>query len=87
MAKKLYYVELEYRAYVMAESEHDAIYEAKDGLKDDYADPDFESAADVRESQKKRGSHFYVDPAWKNAIPYGSDDDKTVEQVLAEKGG
>jgi len=81
-AKRLYRVEIEYLAYVMAESDRDAIDKAKYGIRRDYQDPDCESADEITGPPK-----YGLEAQWRTALPYGSDDDddeRTVGEIVEE---
>jgi hypothetical protein len=69
MEKKLYRVKVV--LYVMAENESDACAAATQAHFDI-----FECAARKAE---------YVDPEWKNAIPYNADDERTCLELVASK--
>lgn len=69
MEKKLYRVKV--TLYVMAENESDACVAATNARFDI-----FECAARKAES---------LDPAWEDAIPYNSDDDRTCSEIMSNK--
>lgn len=71
--KKLYVVEVQYTVYVMAEDERDAERTARRGIRE-YGDEPVCSASEVKGGP--------VDLDWRNAMPYGSDDGRTVAQIL-----
>jgi hypothetical protein len=68
---KLYRVEVMKVLYVLAESEHEADLDAQQYAND--AD-----AEDVFVSEAK--SLDEVDPQWRDALPYGTNDDVTIEK-------
>ena len=73
--KKLYKVTME--LMVMAENEEDAHYVATDpGVEIPEEDCEIENAVDEG-----------CPEAWADAIPYGSDDDKTCKEVLKDERG
>lgn len=67
MQKKLYRVKVV--LYVMAENESEARVAATN------------ASFDIFECSARKADH--VDPAWVNAIPYNSDDDRTCAEVFA----
>lgn len=70
--KKLYVVDVQHTVYVMAEDERAAEREALAGIRE------FGDEPDCTVNEVKR---LPVDPEWANAIPYGSEDERTVSQV------
>ena len=76
--KKLYEVETELVLYVMAENESEAITIAQKNIR--------EEADNLWEHQFSayRPTRYYAN--WENEIPYGSDSDQTVKEIMeAEK--
>ena len=71
--KKLYVVDLEHSVYVMAESEEDAEQTAIRGIRE-YGDTPRVTASEARSGPIPRD--------WRNSIPFGSDDDRTVEDLI-----
>ena len=67
MQKRLYRVKVV--LYVMAENESDACMAATN------------AKFDIFECAAKKAEH--IDPAWVNAIPYNSDDDRTCAEIFA----
>lgn len=62
---KLYYVELTQRMFVIAESEEDAISEAKYNATDEDYDEEYAEEACLE--------HLQINPSWKGCFPYGRD--------------
>jgi hypothetical protein len=79
MAKKMYVVDVELTMVVMAESKREAISIAQDHVEEE-AYIDTEAVTVVSELKKPSE----VPPYWKNCIPWGSDDDRTIEAILSE---
>ena len=73
MAKKLFEVEIQAHAYIMAENSTQAESEVR--CKISRHDMDFNA-------YEARGNHCYHD--WQNERPYNSDDDKTVGEIIEE---
>lgn len=70
--KKLYEVEIDDHAYVMAENSTEAEAEVRYEL----------SKSDINMDAYEVHGRCYGD--WKDAIPFNSDDDKTVGQICEE---
>lgn len=74
--KKLYVVEVEHSVYVMAESESEAEDVALRGI------------ADVDDTPRVYPSELtYTEPVsrdWRGSVPFGSDDERTVGQILED---
>lgn len=71
--KKLYVIDVNHTVYALAESEKEAEREGVRGIHD-CGDEPIVSAREVT-----RGP---IDPGWQGAIPYGSDENQTVSQIL-----
>lgn len=71
--KKLYVVDVQHTVYVMAEDEKGAEREAVKGIHD------CGDAPTLCASEMTCGP---VDPSWRGSIPFGSDDDRTVNDIL-----
>lgn len=71
--KKLYVVDMQHTVYVMAEDERDAEREARRGIRE-YGDDPVCSVSEVKGGP--------IDPGWSDAIPYGSENDRTVAQIV-----
>lgn len=78
MSKKLYWVELEYSGYVMAEDLAEAHRVAKSEIPF-HEDPDITAT----EETGKRG----IMAGWSDSIPHGSDNDKEVSEIFKEMKG
>ena len=71
--KKLFVVEVQHTVYALAEDEKEAEREAVKGIHDCGDEPNV-SASEVTGGP--------IDPEWRDAIPYGSNEDGTVSDIL-----
>lgn len=75
---KLWHVTIEHEVYAVGETERDAIENAKDGIRDEFMDG-YESASPVSPSQAK-----WIGKDDLDSIPFGSEDDRTVRELIDE---
>lgn len=71
--KKLYVVDVQHTVYVMAEDLREAEWTARRGIRENVDEPT------CSVSEIKGGP---IDPDWRQAIPYGSDDERTVGKIV-----
>lgn len=81
--KKLFRVEIEHTMYVMAETEYKAEREAVRNL---WEEGEVDCATETVESMLERGvsAAYLRSSGWGEDIPYGSDDYKTVDELVKE---
>jgi hypothetical protein len=71
--KKLYVVDVTHTVYVVAEDPQEADRTARRGIRE-YGDDPICSASEVKDGP--------IDPDWRDAVPYGGEDERTVSQIL-----
>ena len=80
MSKKLFHVNLEYDLVVVADDENEAERIAKSVMRDESAEATLVSATEMKNKSD-------IPPGgWEdNCIPWGSEDDDTIGQILEEE--
>lgn len=76
MDKKLYRVDVSFTLYVLADDSFGARDLAQQHVREE--SPDETYATEITDP-------LHIDSDWRNALPYGGDEDKTCLQILEER--